>query len=371
MENDGWIYRLALGLMPGITPRVARQLSELAGGCEPLFTGAIVSDFPVAETVKKQFSLSGREAALRRAEIEYAFVRKNKISLLFYTDAGYPLRLRECEDAPLYLYFKGRADLNAVRVVSVVGTRHATVYGRDFCQTFMRELSCLFPDVLIVSGLAYGIDIAAHRAALEYGLPTVGVLAHGLQMIYPESHRHTAIAMLENGGLLTEYSSQQKVYKMNFVSRNRIVAGMADALLVVESAEKGGALITADLANGYHKDVFALPGRVGDPFSCGCNRLIASNQAALLSSASDFVSQMCWEVPEKGRAVQPSLFPLLDLNDEERSIVTILDEYGECHVNQLALHSGFSTARLLALLLDLEFKNVIVAFPGGMYRKKG
>lgn len=370
-ERDDLFYRLALCFIRGLDARVVQALLAAAGSFEALFTGWPIDDREIPGVLKRNFSGKFRDEALSRAETEYAFVQKNHISVLFYTDDAYPARLRECEDAPLFLFAKGGGSLNAGRVVSVVGTRHATAYGRDFSQSFIRELSEIFPDVLIVSGLAYGIDIAAHRAALDAGVATFGVLAHGLQMVYPETHRNTAISMLPAGGLITEYTSQQPVHKGNFVARNRIIAGVSDATIVVESAEKGGALITAELAGSYHRDVFALPGRIQDLYSRGCNRLIASNRAGLIGSASDFIRQMCWELPHKEGPVQTSLFPALELSDDEVCVMRVLDAEGESHINLLTAQCGLPASRLLAVLLDLEFKNLVRPFPGGVYRRKG
>ena len=258
-------------------------------------------------------------AAFLRAEQEMEFVEKNRLSCLTLKDEAYPSRLRECEDAPIVLFFKGNTDFNRLHVIDMVGTRRATDYGKQFCADFLRDLAVLCPDVLVVSGLAYGIDIHAHQAALANHLPTVAVLAHGLDRIYPYVHRKTAIDMLAQGGLLTEFLTGTNPDKHNFVSRNRIVAGMSDATIVVESAAKGGSLITAELAEGYHRDCFAVPGRVTDESSIGCNRLIRDNKAALIQSAEEFVQIMGWAVaeqPARTEGIQRNLFP--ELTEERR-----------------------------------------------------
>lgn len=251
----------------------------------------------------------------------------------------------------------------------MVGTRHATDYGTQLCATFLRDLKALCPDVLVVSGLAYGIDINAHRSALDNGLATVGVLAHGLDRIYPSLHRKTAVDMLDRGGLLTEFLVGTTPDKHNFVSRNRIVAGMCDATIVIESAAKGGSLITAELAESYHRDCFAFPGRVTDEYSKGCNQLIRDNKASLLLSAEDFVQTMGWNVAscvEKTVNVQRDLFP--DLSGEEQRIVDILAQRGNLQINTLVVETDIPVHKMNAILFELEMKGVVRVLAGGMYQ---
>ncbi|KAB4011234.1 DNA-processing protein DprA, partial [Bacteroides uniformis] len=283
-------------------------------------------------------------------------------------DEAYPSRLRECEDAPIVLFFKGNTDFNRLHVIDMVGTRRATDYGKQFCADFLRDLAVLCPDVLVVSGLAYGIDIHAHQAALANHLPTVAVLAHGLDRIYPYVHRKTAIDMLAQGGLLTEFLTGTNPDKHNFVSRNRIVAGMSDATIVVESAAKGGSLITAELAEGYHRDCFAVPGRVTDESSIGCNRLIRDNKAALIQSAEEFVQIMGWAVaeqPARTEGIQRNLFP--ELTEEEELVVRILMRQGDLHINAMVVEADIPVNRMSALLFELEMKGVVKAMVGGVY----
>lgn len=306
-------------------------------------------------------------AAFLRAEHEMEFVEKNCLTCLTLKDEAYPSRLRECEDAPIALFFKGHTDFNCLRVINMVGTRNATEYGKQFCVDFLRDLSSHYPDVLVVSGLAYGIDIHAHRAALANNLSTVAVLAHGLDRIYPYVHRKTAIDMLDNGGLLTEFLTETNPDRHNFVSRNRIVAGMTDATIVVESASKGGSLITADLAIDYHRDCFAVPGRTTDSLSMGCNQLIRDNKAALIQSADDFMLAMGWttEGSAKHEGIQRSLF--LELTEEEELVVGILTRLGDLHINVLVVESNIPVNRMTALLFELEMKGVVRALVGGVY----
>jgi len=314
--------------------------------------------------------LAGIDEALKRADAELEFCRKHAIEPLAMSDARYPQRLCECDDAPLALFFRGTADLNARHIVSVVGTRHCTAYGQDLINRFVSDLKELLPDALVVSGLAYGADICAHRKALACGLDTVAVLAHGLDTIYPARHRETAKQMLAQGGLLTEYFTQTNADKVNFVRRNRIVAGMADAVIVVESAEKGGSLITARLSREYNRDTFAFPGAVGAPYSAGCNRLIARNEASLITSAADFVEAMGWQNEAALRAAQHQgierqLFP--ELTDEEQIVVGALTKQNDRQVNLLAVDTNLPVSRLTALLFELELKGVIKPLAGGIY----
>ena len=290
--TDKRIYQIGLTMIEGVGDVLARHLLEVLGDAEAVFVEKphLLEKVPgIGKTIATK---ERRDKALSLAEKELAFVEKNHIALYFLTDADYPKRLFECPDAPVLFYFKGNADLNAARVISVVGTRRATAYGQEQTEHLLNELSRSFPDLLVVSGLAYGIDICAHRSALKCQLPTVGVLAHGLDRIYPPVHRATAVEMLAHGGLLTDFPMDTNPDRQNFVRRNRIVAGLADAIIVVESAEKGGSLITADLALSYGRDIFTFPGRVTDPRSKGCNALIRQNKAGLITCAEDLILSM-------------------------------------------------------------------------------
>ena len=314
------------------------------------------------------------DEAKARAEAELEFCQKHGIQPLPMNDEHYPARLRECDDAPLMLFYRGNADLNQQRVINIVGTRHCTAYGKDVISRFVRDLKSLCPQLLIVSGLAYGVDINAHRAALENGYETVGVLAHGLDQIYPPRHRETAIKMISQGGLLTEFFTQTNADKVNFVRRNRIVAGMSDACILVESAARGGGLITARLSRDYNRDVFAFPGRVGDEYSEGCNNLIRNNGAALITSAQDFVEAMGWitdaqlnEARQKG--IERQLFPSLSL--EEMQIVGALQKQNDQQINMLSVTSNLPVARLTAILFELELKGVVKVLAGGTYHLLG
>ena len=320
--KDEQIYTLALTRIPGLGLIGACNLVRILGSASAIFQHRKELKELIPEVSDKLIKALDCPEAFQRAEQELEFAEKNQIQCLTLDNPSYPSRLRECEDAPLALFYRGNSPLNTQRIISIVGTRHATKYGEDLCASFMQDLADLCPDTLIVSGLAYGIDIHAHRNALKHKLPTVGVLAHGLDRIYPSAHRKTAIEMMDHGGLLTEFMSGTNPDRQNFVRRNRIVAGMSDATIVVESAIKGGALITAELSESYHRDCFAFPGRVNDPYSMGCNELIKKNRAALIQSAEDFVNAMGWNtsvVQSSKHNVQRELFP--DLNEEEEKIV--------------------------------------------------
>ena len=305
-----------------------------------------------------------------RAEEELEYDLAHNIKPIAISDPEYPHRLTECDDAPIVLYYKGNADLNCSRVINIIGTRRCTTYGQDMIRRFITDLKSCCPQVLIVSGLAYGVDICAHTQAMEHGLETVGVLAHGLDDLYPYAHRNTAREMTLHGGLLTEYMTRTNADKINFVRRNRIVAGMSDACILVESAAHGGGLITADISRSYNRDVFAFPGRVGDKYSEGCNNLIRDNGAALLTSALDFVKAMGWYSDaslEKARmeGIERSIFP--SLSPDEQRVVDVLAKHNDLHLNMLATQAGMAVNQLVGVLFELEMKGVIRTMAGGMY----
>lgn len=371
MTEQQLLSALALTKIPGLGIIGIKKLLDVMGDAESVFLHRKELTEMVPGVGERLVKALDCPEAFFYAEKEFKFIEKNAITCLTSNDEAYPSRLRECEDAPSLLFFRGNTDLNALRVVSIVGTRHITDYGSRLCWQFITDLKALCPDVLIVSGLAYGVDIHAHKEALSNDLPTVGVLAHGLDRIYPAPHRDTAVRMLERGGLLTEYMSETNPDRQNFIQRNRIVAGMSDATIVVESAAKGGALITADLAQGYNRDCFAFPGRIADEFSCGCNNLIRDNKATLLQSAEEFVKAMCWDVDtrQKPAAVQRQLFP--DLSPEEQLIVSMLQEHGNLHINTLAVNADIPVYQMNALLFELEMKGIIRVLAGGMYQLLG
>jgi len=345
-------YTIALTRMTGFNQATALQLYKELGGGKAVY--------------EQRPNLGNWDEALHRAAAEMEFIEKNGIQALTIQDDNYPQRLKECPDAPIILFYKGTADLNKRRIINIVGTRHCTTYGQDMVRRLISDLRKLCPDVLIVSGLAYGIDICAHQHALKEGFETVGVLAHGLDQIYPSSHRQTAVEMVKKGGLLTEYISQTQALPNNFRQRNRIVAGMSDATILVESAIKGGGLITCRIAQEYGRDVFAFPGAVGMPYSEGCNRMIRNNTAALITSAQDFVEAMGWEtLAQRPEAVERQLFP--DLSAEEQTIVDLLLKTNDLQLNLISVKTNIPIGQLTALLFSLEMKGVVRPLAGGTY----
>ena len=364
-------YTIALTRMTGFNLPMALHLYREMGGGKAVYDHRNdIGDVMPEATERLKASLLNWDDALRRAAAEMEFITKGNIRALTLDDPDYPQRLRECPDAPIVLFYKGSADLNQRYVLNMVGTRHCTSYGQDLVHRFVSDLRTLCPDVLVVSGLAYGIDICAHRNALEQGFETVGVLAHGLDQIYPPRHRDTAIEMVRRGGLLTEYMSQTEALPNNFRQRNRIVAGMSDATILVESAIKGGGLITCRIAQEYGRDVFAFPGTVGAPYSEGCNRMIRNNTAALITSAAEFVESMGWQtVSQQPEAVERQLFP--DLSPEEMAVVQLLQQTNDLQLNLISVKTNMPIGQLTALLFQLEMKGVVKPMAGGTYHLVG
>lgn len=354
------LYRVGVTLIPGVGPVLAKKLIAYCGGAEAVFKNkpAHLQKIPgIGPALSKAIST---QKILSDAEYELRFVEKHQIKLDYYLDENYPYRLKRCEDAPVMLYSKGCFDWNSERVVSVVGTRKATDYGKRQCASLIEELADM--GVLVVSGLAYGIDTVAHKSALQYGLPTLGVLAHGLDRIYPSANSSLAKKMCSNGGLVTEFLSKTNPDRENFVKRNRIVAGLSDATIVIESTKRGGALITADIANSYHRDVFAIPGRLGDASSEGCNHFIKTNRAALFSSAKDISYLLSWE-----KQLSPKQLPIFDLTPDEQRVVDAIAEAGELPIDQLSARLTLNIGQLSQILLQLELKQVVRVIPGKRY----
>jgi DNA processing protein len=371
MSDQEIFYTIALTRMTGFNAQQALQLYMTVGGGQAVYDYRNeIIDRVSGCTQRLAEALRNWDDALERAAAEMEFITKHQVQALTLNDERYPARLRECSDAPIIVYYKGNADLNKRRVVSIVGTRRSTAYGHDLTRHFISRLHELCPDVLVVSGLAYGIDICAHREALTTGYETIGVLAHGLDQIYPPRHRETAVSMINQGGLLTEYMTQTEPFANNFRQRNRIVAGMADATLVVESASKGGALITARIAQDYGRDVLAFPGPIGAPYSEGCNQLIRDNKAGLITSADDFVEAVGWQtdiqrLKAENDGIERELFP--DLSAEEHSIVDLLKNNNDLQLNILSVKSNIPIGQLTALLFQLEMKGIIRPLAGGIY----
>ena len=371
MNEQETYYTIALTRMTGFNFQTALRLYlELGGGQAVYDHRNDVKDVIPECSDRLAESLKDWTLPLARAAQEMEFIMKHNVKPLLLGAEDYPQRLAECPDAPILMYYMGSANLNQKRVINIVGTRHCTTYGKDLIRRFVTDLRRLCPEMLIVSGLAYGVDICAHREALEKGYETVGVLAHGLDEIYPSSHRETAKQMLTHGGLLTEYMTETGADKLNFVKRNRIVAGISDATVLVESAAKGGGLITTGIAMDYNRSVFAFPGAVGAPYSEGCNQLIRDNGASLLTCAEDLVNAMGWQTDAKlqqaqSEGIERTFFP--DLSPEEQTIVKILDEMGDFQLNQLSVKANIPIGLLTALLFQLEMKGVVRPLAGGTY----
>ncbi len=361
-------YLIALTRVLPYQSQVQQQLLDAVGSATALYEMRNKLRDAIPDISDRLVEVVGQMSGhLSRAEQELEFAQKNGIRVIARSDDDYPARLRECPDAPTLLFYRGTADLNSRHMLAIVGTRKATDYGRGFCEHFLRELAQLCPDAIVVSGLAYGIDIQAHRQALQNGLPTLGVLAHGLDQIYPRMHRQTAVEMLNQGGLLTEFMSGSTAEKLNFVARNRIVAGITDATLVVESASKGGSLITARIANEYGRDVFAVPGRVGDATSAGCNQLIGESRAQLLQSAQELTEMLGWATAKaEQQPIQRELFP--ELSDDEKIIYNALKDSEGKNLNRLTVETNIPIGQLTGLLFDLEMHGVVRRMSGGTYR---
>ena len=359
------LYEIALTLIPYIGVVNGKKLVAYCGGAEAVFCenkNALRQITGIHENIIK--GIDSKDVMIR-AEEEMMFIEKNGIRPLFYLDKDYPKRLQHCHDSPIMLYYKGNADLNASKTVGIVGTRNITDYGRYVAEKLIEEL---VPDnVMIVSGLAYGVDTAAHRAALKYDLATVGVLGHGMQTIYPAENRKLSTNMIEKGGILTEFVSGTQPDRENFPKRNRIVAGMVDCLVVIESALKGGAMITADIANSYDREVFAMPGRVGDIYSEGCNQLIKTNKANLLVNAADIRYVMRWDVDTKVVAKQMRLFR--DFSEDEKKVMDVFAENNVVHIDDIIIGTDLSPSKIASILLSLEFDGVLTALPGKRYQK--
>ena len=357
--------RIAFASLQGMGVDLAHKLLDVVGSEESFFAMSEKDLRSLTRGRSKIYRDDYRRDIMQRALREEAFVREHGISTTYFTDEAYPRRLLEAPDAPVMVYTLGKCDLESAHVISVVGTRHATQYGIRFCDTLIGELAQRLPDLVVVSGLAYGIDIAAHRAALKHGVPTVAVLPRGLNKIYPAAHRNDAIAIAKRGGMLmTDYTSQDVVQKSNFLARNRIVAALSDCTVIVESAGAGGALVTASLAMSYNRDVMAVPGRCGDEFSTGCNKLIATNKAALITGADDLLAAMRWE-GKNPAPQQLDIFP--DLTQDEQAVVDVIRDRGEVHLNTLADALGVPVYKLMSTLVELDCKNVIMTLPGCRY----
>jgi DNA processing protein len=364
MSND-LLYQLALTEVPNVGCVHAKILVQHFGEAGKIFQAKQTT----LEKIEGIGSIRAKQiksyTGFSKAEEEMKFIGKFRIRPLFISDKHYPQRLLNCYDSPTLLFYKGTADLNTSKIIAVIGTRSNTDYAKKILDKFLQELSA--ENILVVSGLAFGVDAIAHKLALKNNLPTVGVLGHGLDQIYPPDHSLLARNMLKYGGLLTEFRSKTKPDKHNFPTRNRIVAGMSDATVVVESGIKGGSMVTAELANGYNKDVFAFPGKITDHKSAGCNYMVKTNKAMLLTDAQQLIEVMGWEAKRsKERKRQKEIF--IELSPQEKIIVDILNEKDSVHIDEINLRSGLSSSMIAAAILNLELQNVVSGLPGKMYK---
>ncbi|MEM1318657.1 MAG: DNA-processing protein DprA [Bacteroidota bacterium] len=360
--NQQLLYQIAITKIPLVGAVTAKQLISYCGSAEAVFSASKRSLLRIPGVGPQIAGSILRHSTLKEAEQELRFLETHSIQAFSYLDRQYPQRLRQYNDCPLVLYYKGQASLNPQRAVAIVGTRKPSPYGRRICAQLVEELHAF--DVLLISGLAYGIDVTAHKKCLELGVNTVGVLGHGLHKIYPAAHRAVARQMIDQGGLLTEYASYVEPDREHFPMRNRIIAGMCDALIVVETGPRGGSMISAEIANGYHKDVFAIPGRPKDQQSMGCNQLIKAHKAALIESATDLAALMRWDSPPQ-TGIQKELF--VNLDTEEQQIVDLLRQHEEIGIDRLTALTTKSTSQMASLLLQLEFKGLLRVLPGKRY----
>ena len=363
MKQTSLLYQIGLTLLPGIGVKLAKNLVAYTGSVEGVFKQNIktLSSIPginynLAKAISKQ-------TVLKRAEEEINFIVKNKIQTRFYLDDDYPNRLKYCDDSPILLFAEGNFNLNPEKLIAIVGTRNATEYGYKHTREFVEGLK--ETNAYIVSGMAYGIDITAHREALKQGLPTIAVVAHGLDRLYPSVHQSTFDKMLETGGVITEFLTQTIPDRENFPKRNRIIAGLTDATLVIESGRKGGSIITAELALSYSRDVFAIPGNIENKFSLGCNSLIHTQKATLVRNPNDILKVMNWFPKRKKKSVQKSLF--IELSETEQLIYNELKANGPTAIDELTVKVGLSMSKTSVNLLNLEFNGVVITLPGKVY----
>lgn len=364
MSVEDKIYEIALSILSGIGPKRAKNLVYHTGSAKAVFKEKLSTLALIDGIGSIRANRLNRKAALLRAEKELKFIAKNKINVHYYKEKNYPAHLRYCDDSPIILYSLGAINFE-LPSLSIVGTRKATPYGKKLTTSLINDLALL--NVQIISGLAHGIDHCAHQQALKSNLPTVAVLGHGLDYIYPAAHKGLAAKMLENGGLITEFLSETPREPSNFPKRNRIVAGISDATVVIESGLKGGSLITANLANDYNRDVFAFPGGINQPYSTGCNSLIKQNKAHLVTSAQDIIEYLGWEKIEKEKVIQTSLFESMSSN--ENKIYSLLPKNESRHIDYLIDHTQMILEELSLHLFNLEMKGNVVSLPGKRYKR--
>lgn len=359
------LHKIALTFIKSIGPVTAKNLLAYCGSAENIFSANKKQLLQIPGVGEKTIEAIRGTDALARARQELDFIEKHGIEVLFFSDEKYPKRLKNCIDSPILLYAKGTVDFNQQRIISIVGTRNATSYGKNLCKELCEVLAPY--NVLIVSGLAYGIDVTTHKECLANQIPTVGVLGHGLDRMYPKIHKTVAQKMVLNGGLLTEFPILTNPDRPNFPQRNRIIAGIADATVVVEASIKGGALITAEIANSYNKDVYAFPGRTNDVFSEGCNFLIKTNRAGLINNANDLIYYLGWDAEIKVKQNMPQTTLQLSLTPNEQRVIDALKN-GQLSIDELSLQLNIQQSKLAIVILTLEMQGIIVSLPGKIYK---
>ncbi|MCD9574749.1 DNA-processing protein DprA [Flavobacterium soyae] len=363
MSDQDLFYLLALMKVDGVGDIMAKKLLNHCGNAEAIFKSKINQIAAIDGVGTVLLKNIKDKTIFEKANQELEFIRKNDINVSFFQDETYPDRLKHCIDSPVLIFTGGNINLQNKKIISIVGTRQITSHGTEFCRKLIEDLAPLDP--VIVSGFAYGVDIAAHQFAIDCKLQTIGVLAHGLNQVYPRTHKKYMAKMEENGGFITEFWSTSNPDKENFVRRNRIVAGISEATIVIESADKGGSLITANLANDYNRDVFAVPGRVTDRYSQGCNDLIKTQKASLLTSAADLIYVLNWDIEKKPKAIQKQLF--IDLEPDEQKIYDFLLKSGKELLDIIALECDFPVFKISGILLNMELKGVIRPLPGKLF----
>lgn len=359
------LYQIALTLLPNIGPKTGKELVAYCGGVEAVFGESEKNLMKIPRVGKELVKSVKNGNVMERAEKELEFIDRKGIKTSFYLDKDYPQRLKHCDDHPLLLYHKGGVDWNTQKAIAIVGTRKATDYGKIVCEQLISGLAH-HEDLIIISGLAYGIDSCAHRNSLDNNIPTMAVLGHGLDRIYPPANKGLSDKILANGRLISEFPSQTTPDRENFPKRNRVVAGMVDAVIVVESGVKGGARITADIANSYNRDVFAVPGKLHDTYSQGCNNLIKTNRAALIESATDLEYIMGWDQDaQKKKNTQRKLF--VELSQEEEMLANSLRKNGTMAIDELILETKMGATQIASSLLNMEFEGIVKCLPGNVY----
>ena len=364
MDTDTLYYLLALQKVKNIGDISAKKLLRHFGSASAIFEAAKNNDIDVQDIGSVMIQSLKQFNDWQKVTDEIKYIEQNKIKVVSIFDNEYPYRLQHAPDGPILFFYQGDIDLNSTKMLSIVGTRNMTPYGKHMVAEIIEGLAPYKP--VIVSGLAYGIDIEAHLNALKQDLPTIGVLGHGFQRIYPSIHQKIAQRMLEKGGLISEFWHTDPVDRNNFLKRNRIVAGMSEATLIVESGAKGGALVTADIANSYNRDVFAVPGRITDTFSQGCNNLIKNNKAALVTGAQDIIDMLQWS-EEKIKPASPQLNLFIDLTDDEQLIFDLLQNESKLSLDEIAVKLQMPVSKTAQVLLQMELKNIISSLPGKMY----